>query len=101
MNRREMLASVGAGIASVRTLLAQQQKPEFTALDHIEFYVSDVEKSRDFFVKIFGNTLLKNRTAAKRYLKMGSTYMAFEAPRGSDGRIQVDHFSIAIKQLQM
>jgi catechol 2,3-dioxygenase-like lactoylglutathione lyase family enzyme len=100
IGRRDILAWLGVGLLSGRKLAAQGEKLEFTALDHIEFYVSNVEKSRDFFVQLFGNTLLKNRTG-KRYLKLGSTYMAFEPPRGSDGQIQVDHFSLAIKRLDM
>src|SRR5262245_30462142 len=51
IGRREMLACLGAGMLSARQLFAQTGTPEFTALDHIEFYVSNVEKSRDFFVR--------------------------------------------------
>ena len=76
----------------------QAATPEFAALDHIEFYVSNVEKSRDLFVRIFGNTL-KNRNG-KRYLKLGSAYMAFETPRANGG-IRVDHFSVAVRHLDM
>ena len=97
IRRREALGLFGAGLFAGRELAAQSQEPEFGALDHIEFYVSDVEKSRDFFVRIFGNTL-KSR-GAKRYLKLGSTYMAFEAPRGNGAGIRVDHFSVAVKRL--
>src|SRR5262249_29158351 len=67
--------------------------------DHIEFYVSNVEKSRDLFVRIFGNTL-RNR-GGKRHLQLGSSYMAFEAPRGNAAAGKVDHFSLAIKKLEM
>src|SRR5438034_6627668 len=95
IGRREFLGLIAAGLATPRRLAAQPQ-PEFAGLDHIEFYVSNVEKSRDFFVRIFGNTL-KSR-AAKRYLKLGSTYMAFEPPRGNASGIRVDHFSVAIKR---
>jgi catechol 2,3-dioxygenase-like lactoylglutathione lyase family enzyme len=99
IGRREMLGLFGAGFVASRQLGAQVAEPEFTALDHIEFYVSNAEKSRDFFVRIFGNTL-KNR-GAKRYLKLGSTYMAFEPPRGNAAAGQVDHFSASIKKLDM
>jgi len=99
MSRRKMLSLTGAGLLAARNALGQGQEPEFAGLDHIEFYVSDVEKSRDFFVRIFGNTL-KNR-APKRYLKLGSTYMAFEPPRGAGTPSRVDHFSVAVKRLEM
>src|SRR6476646_11379417 len=99
MNRRESLRLFGAGLLAARTVVAQEEQLQFVGLDHIEFYVSNVEKSRDFFVRMFGNTL-RNR-APKRYLKLGSTYMAFEPPRGTGAPARVDHFSVAIKSLNM
>lgn len=98
MNRRELLRVFGAGVFALRPPGAQDQSPAFSALDHIEFYVSNVEKSRDFFVRVFGNTLRSRNN--KRYLKLGATYMAFEQPR-ANGEIKVDHVSVAIKQLEM
>jgi catechol 2,3-dioxygenase-like lactoylglutathione lyase family enzyme len=74
-------------------------EPGFAALDHIEFYTSDVERSRDFFVRIFGNTLKIRGT--KRYVRVGSSYIAFEPPRGNAGPGTVDHFSVSVKQLDM
>jgi catechol 2,3-dioxygenase-like lactoylglutathione lyase family enzyme len=99
IGRREALGLCGAGLFAFRNLAGQGQEPEFSGLDHIEFYVSNVEKSRDFFVRIFGNTLKSRNT--KRYLKLGSAYMAFEQPRGTAAEIRVDHFSVAIKRLDM
>lgn len=101
VNRRELLGLLGTAAFTVPAPVAQEQAPEFSALDHIEFYVSNLDKSRDFFVRVFGNTLLKNRTDTKRYLKLGVTYMAFEQPRGNDNEIKVDHVSVAIKRLEM
>src|SRR5262245_5782961 len=98
LNRRELLGTFVVTLLARHGFARQTSNPEFAALDHIEFYVSNVEKSRDFFVRIFGNTL-KNRNN-KRYLKLGSTYMAFEVPRGTGG-IRVDHFSIAVTRLDM
>src|SRR5262249_41983978 len=97
-NRREVLGMMGASLLA-RGLFAQEQELPFAALDHIECYVSNVEKSRDFFVRIFGNTL-KNR-GTKRSLRLGSTYMAFEPPRGNGMAGRVDHFSTSIKSLDM
>jgi catechol 2,3-dioxygenase-like lactoylglutathione lyase family enzyme len=94
-----MLGLVGAGVFAVRQPGTQEQAPEFSALDHIEFYVSDVEKSRDFFVRVFGNTLRSRNN--KRYLKLGASYMAFEQSRAANGEIKVDHVSVAIKRLEM
>jgi len=99
ISRRESLWLLGAGALSARSLFAQEQTPQFAALDHFEFYVSDGEKARDFYTKIFGNTLLLR--GAKRYLKLGSTYMAFEPARGNFKAGQVDHVSAAIRNLDM
>jgi catechol 2,3-dioxygenase-like lactoylglutathione lyase family enzyme len=103
ISRRELvrLGLAGAGMLTARgfTAGAQEQDQQLAGLDHFEFYVSNVEKSRDFFVRIFGNTLLSRN--GKRYLKLGSTYMAFEAPRANAVAGQVDHVSLAIKQLDM
>ncbi len=98
MNRRELLGLFGTGVLAVRQTGALQQPPAFLGLDHIELFVSNVEKSRDFFARLFGNTLLNRNN--KRYLKLGATYMAFEQPRANGG-IQVDHTSLAIKDLEM
>jgi catechol 2,3-dioxygenase-like lactoylglutathione lyase family enzyme len=98
MNRRDMLGLFGAGALVLRRPGAEDPIPAYSALDHIEFYASNVEKSRDFFVRIFGNTLRSRNN--KRYLQLGATYMAFEQPR-ANGEIRVDHISIAIKGLDM
>src|SRR5262245_3882999 len=99
MSRREALGSIGLGLLAPHWLAAQSQPPEFVALDHVEFYVSDVEKSRDLYVRIFGN-VLRSR-GAKRYLQLGASYMAFEPPRGNSTDLRVDHVSAAIKRLDM
>ena len=98
ITRRDLLGFFGASALILRRPGQEDPTPAFSALDHIEFYVSNVEKSRDFFVRIFGNTLLSRNN--KRYLKLGSTYMAFEQPR-ANGEIKVDHTSVAIKGLDM
>jgi len=98
MTRRDVLGFFGAGALILRRPGQEDPTPAFSALDHIEFFVSNVEKSRDFFVRIFGNTLLSRNN--KRYLKLGATYMAFEQPR-ANGEIKVDHTSVAIKGLEM
>ena len=100
LNRRELLAVFVAGLLPGASAFAvQADELQFAGLDRVEFYVGNVDKSRDFFVNIFGSTL-KNRNG-KRYVKLGSSYMAFEPPRGNAGQVRVDHFSISIKHLEM
>ena len=101
ITRRHMIGLLGTGSLVPGLLRAQASRLEFAALDHIEFYVSDVAKSTDFFALLFGNTLLKNTAGTKRYLKLGSAYMAFERPRTDGGAITVDHFSCSIRGMDM
>jgi catechol 2,3-dioxygenase-like lactoylglutathione lyase family enzyme len=68
-------------------------------VDHVEFYVSNAEKSRDFYTRVFGRTLLIRGN--KRYLKVGGSYLAFEPATGSAVAGQVDHVSVAVNQMDM
>jgi len=99
--RREALSAIGIGMFAAARPFAQDTRPEFDAVDHVEFYVSEVERTRDFFAAVFGNTLLANRSAAKRYVKVGSSYLAFEKPRTAGGPLVTDHVSVAIRNIDM
>jgi catechol 2,3-dioxygenase-like lactoylglutathione lyase family enzyme len=101
LTRREALYAIGAGMFSAARLSAQEASLEFDLVDHVEFYVSQVERTRDFFATVFGNTLLKNASAAKSYVKIGSAYLAFERPRTAGGPLTTDHVSVAIRNIEM
>jgi catechol 2,3-dioxygenase-like lactoylglutathione lyase family enzyme len=101
LTRREALYVIGAGMFPAAHPFAQEASLEFDAVDHIEFYVSQVERTRNFFASVFGNTLLKNVSAAKSYVKIGSAYMAFERPRTAGGPLTTDHVSVAIRNIEM
>ncbi len=92
MRRREMICMLGAGaIAARRTMAADAAPLRFTALDHVEFLVSDVEKSAAFYARVFGNTVLKNNKTTRRYVKIGASYLAMDK-----GEVHVDHFCAGI-----
>jgi catechol 2,3-dioxygenase-like lactoylglutathione lyase family enzyme len=92
MRRREMICMLGAGaIAGRRTMAADAAPLRFTALDHVEFLVSDVEKSAAFYARVFGNTVLKNNKTTRRYVKIGASYLAMDK-----GEVHVDHFCAGI-----
>jgi hypothetical protein len=76
--RREALCAIGAALFQTARPSAQAGSLEFDGIDHVEFYVSQVERTRDFFASVFGKTLLRNVSASKNYLKVGSAYLAFE-----------------------
>jgi catechol 2,3-dioxygenase-like lactoylglutathione lyase family enzyme len=99
--RREALCAIGAALFAAARPSAQAGSLEFDGIDHVEFYVSQVERTRDFFASVFGNTVLKNATAAKNYLKIGSAYLAFERPRTAGGPLTTDHVSVAIRNIDM
>jgi catechol 2,3-dioxygenase-like lactoylglutathione lyase family enzyme len=80
---------------------AQDAPLEFDGVDHVEFYVSQVERTRNFFATVFGSTLLKNASAAKSYVKIGSAYLAFERPRTAGGPLTTDHVSVAVRNIEM
>lgn len=101
VTRREAICTIGAGMLAAARLSAQDAAFEFGGVDHIEFYVSQVERTRDFFAALFGSTLLKNTAASKSYLKLGSSYMAFERPRTAGGPLVTDHVSVAIRNIEM
>ena len=95
LRRREMLGILGAGaIAARRALGANDPALHFTALDHVEFLVSDPEKSAAFYARIFGNSVLKNNKTTRRYVKLGPSYIAMD--RNAQGAINLDHFCAGI-----
>ncbi len=106
LTRRDALRATlhtmtGSWMLGAARLSAQEAPLELAAVDHVEFYVSDVARSRDFFAAVFGNTLLRNASAAKSYLKVGSAYLAFERPRTPNGALTTDHVSVAIQRIEM
>jgi len=101
LTRREALSLVAAAALSAARTSAQDAALEFDGIDHVEFYVSQVQRTRDFFAAVFGTTLLVNATAAKNYVKVGSGYFAFERPRTEGGLLTTDHVSMAIRNIEM
>jgi catechol 2,3-dioxygenase-like lactoylglutathione lyase family enzyme len=93
ITRRSALGILGA------CAFAADQPFEFTGLDHVEFFATDVERSTAFYARIFGNTVLKNNKTTRRYLKLGSAYIAIETA-GQAG-VKVDHFCAGVKGWQV
>lgn len=98
MGRRQALGLLGASALGVREAAAAGSPAlQFSGLDHIEFWVSDVEKSAAFYARVFGNTVLKNRTTQRRYIRAGWGFLAMD--RGTE--IRVDHFCVGIAGFQI
>jgi len=91
IRRREALGILGASALALRRAVAADAALHFTALDHVEFLVSDVDKSASFYARVFGNTVLKNNKTTRRYVKIGASYLAMDK-----GEVHVDHFCAGI-----
>ena len=89
LSRREVLTAFGLGALTIR---AAGHPLLFSLLDHLEFFVSDVEKSTAFYARVFGNEVLKNNRTSRRYVKLGSAYMAMDTGQ----QIRVDHICAGI-----
>ena len=93
--RREALSMLGAAAWAVRSVdAASDQGLHYSVIDHVEFLVSDVEKSRTFYAQVFGNTVLKNNKTSRRYVKVGPCYIAMDKGQ-APGR--VDHYCAGIE----
>jgi catechol 2,3-dioxygenase-like lactoylglutathione lyase family enzyme len=97
ISRRDALQMLGLTGLAARAASAANEAARFTTIDHLEFNVSDVEKSVAFYARIFGNTILKNNRTTRRYLKLGSTFIAMD--RGQ--QIHVDHFCAGIPDFRI
>ncbi len=83
-----------AGLSGfVRAAAASDPAFRFTALDHVEISVPDSAKSAAFYSAIFGGSVWKNNQTERRYVMLGSCYIAIERGRQPMG---VDHFSVGI-----
>src|SRR5579871_5008300 len=81
LGRRDALLRFGAaawGSLAARAVLAAEASPRFSALDHLEFSVTDMPRSIEFYTRIFGNDLYKNKRVEKHYLKLGPTYLGID-----------------------
>ncbi len=90
-SRREALGLLTA-VWAARGAKAAGAPLRFTGLDHVEFTVSDVEKSLAFYVRVFGNAVMKNNQTTRRYIQLGSAYIALDKA----AQIRVDHFCAGI-----
>jgi len=96
MRRRELLGVLGVSAFAPRKAVAADAAMRFTAFDHVEFLVSDVEKSATFYARVFGNTVLKNNRTTRRYVQIGAGYLAMDK-----GQVRVDHVCAGIPKFDV
>lgn len=73
--------------------LYAQPSPEYVAIDHVEFFVTDLDRSLAFYTTVFGSYLWKNNRTPRRYLMLGNSYMALEERDSA----HVDHICFGIE----
>lgn len=93
LTRREAIAALAAGtLATTRTAFSNDAPFRFSGLDHLALDVPDTEKSVLFYARLFGNTVLKEKTNPRRYVKIGPNYVAMApASQGHESQV-IDHF---------
>jgi catechol 2,3-dioxygenase-like lactoylglutathione lyase family enzyme len=97
VSRREMLSALGIGALAPRAIRAAEEPVHFSGLDHLEFFVSNVEKSAAFYAQVFGAEVMKNNRTTRRYVRLGSAYMAMD----SGPQLRVDHICAGIPGFQI
>lgn len=66
--------------------------PAYAGIDHVEFFVSDLERSLVFYTRLFGTAVWKHRQVDRHYLLLGDSYMALEQQPNA----RVDHLCFGI-----
>jgi catechol 2,3-dioxygenase-like lactoylglutathione lyase family enzyme len=97
MRRRDALTLLGAGAWTAGYVRAAQPVLDFSAVDHLEFFVSDIQRSLAFYTSIFGSSVLKNNRTPRRYLQLGSAFIAIE----QGDPVRVDHICAGARGYQV
>ena len=92
LTRRGALTTLTAGVIAARTALSADTPFRFSALDHLALAVDDTEKSVHFYTRVFGNTVLKERTNPRHYVKLGPNYVAMAPPGQGQASQVINHF---------
>ena len=79
---------LGLGLAGA----AAAATPAYVSIDHVEFFVSDIERSLTFYTRLFGNEVWKHRQVDRHYLLLGDSYFALEQREEAS----VDHICFGI-----
>lgn len=94
--RFAQLLALCAALSPVQALQAQQA-PAVEGIDHVEFFVTDLQRSLQFYRRLFGNEVWKNNNTERRYLPMGMAFLALE--QGSTPR--VDHLCLGLNDFDI
>jgi len=88
--RRQALATLAAGTLAARNALGAGASFRYSSLDHLALAVDDTGKSVQFYTRVFGNAVLKEKNGPRHYVKLGPNYVAM-APPGKGEKPQSIH----------
>ena len=94
ITRRDALFVLGA--AAVPQARAEGGLLRATRVDHVALAVGDIDKAMMFYRRLFGNEVLKDSRTARRYLRLGPSYVAI-APAAAGEAKRIDHVGIGIE----
>ena len=97
LTRREVLATLTtgavAGAVTARNAFAAEAAAfHCGGIDHLALAVDDLEKSVHFYARIFGATVLKEKTNPRHYIKLGPNYVAMAPPGQGQVAPSINHF---------
>jgi catechol 2,3-dioxygenase-like lactoylglutathione lyase family enzyme len=91
--RREVLAAlITAAVISRNAFSAETAAFHCGGIDHLALAVDDIEKSVHFYARVFGATVLKEKTNPRHYIKLGPNYVAMAPPGQGQLAPSINHF---------
>jgi catechol 2,3-dioxygenase-like lactoylglutathione lyase family enzyme len=96
LTRRELLSTVATGVVAgavtARSAFAAEAAFHCGGIDHLALAVDDIEKSVHFYARVFGATVLKEKTNPRHYIKLGPNYVAMAPPGQGQIAPSINHF---------
>jgi catechol 2,3-dioxygenase-like lactoylglutathione lyase family enzyme len=100
LTRRGVLATLATGVVGGAVASAITERRAFAAdapfrcggLDHLALAVDDIEKSVHFYARVFGATVMREKTNARHYIKLGPNYIAMAPPGQGQTAPSINHF---------
>jgi catechol 2,3-dioxygenase-like lactoylglutathione lyase family enzyme len=99
--RRESFAMLTAGALATRNAFSADAPFRFRALDHLALAVDDTERSVHFYARVFGNSILKEKTNPRHYVKLGPNYVAMAPPGQGQASQVINHFCPGIANFDL
>jgi len=94
--RREVLATLATGIVggavTAGSAFGAEAPFHCGGIDHLALAVEDIERSVHFYARVFGATVMKEKTNARHYVKLGPNYVAMAPPGQGQTAPSINHF---------